>query len=83
MNNNSAEVPMERIYIKTPYITLGQLLKFSGIIQNGGETKFYLMENEITVNGVIDNRRGKKCYPGDKIIINQKIELQVERSQDA
>ena len=31
---------MLKINIKTDFITLGQLLKFSGIISNGGEAKF-------------------------------------------
>ncbi len=74
---------MQKILITSPFITLGQLLKFANIIQSGGETKFYLSENEITVNGILDNRRGKKCYPGDIIIINKKTTLQIERSYDS
>lgn len=78
MNWNSHErFLMKIIEITSPYITLGQLLKFANVIQSGGETKFYLMENTITVNGELDNRRGKKCYPGDIIIINNKIQLKI------
>ena len=74
---------MQRVYITSPYITLGQLLKFANVISSGGETKFFLMENDITYNGEPENRRGKKCYPGDKIIINNEVVLQIERRQGA
>jgi S4 domain protein YaaA len=66
---------MKTIRIKTPYITLGQLLKYADVVQSGGETKAFLAENEILVNNTIENRRGKKIHPGDKVSINKKIEL--------
>ncbi|MGD9909506.1 MAG: S4 domain-containing protein YaaA [Candidatus Izemoplasmatales bacterium] len=74
---------MQRVYITSPYITLGQLLKFANVISSGGETKFFLMENDITFNGEAENRRGKKCYPGDQIVINNEVVLQIERKQGA
>lgn len=55
---------MEKIVIKTEYITLGQFLKFAGLIDNGSEAKFFLNEETVTVNNEIDNRRGRKLYPG-------------------
>ena len=51
------------------YIKLDQFLKMSNIISTGGEAKFYLMENEVLVNGVIENRRGRKLYPGDVVLV--------------
>jgi ribosome-associated protein len=51
------------------YIKLDQFLKMSNIISTGGEAKFYLMENEVLVNGVIENRRGRKLYPGDVVVV--------------
>jgi len=74
---------MKSIKIKTPYITLGQLLKFANVIQSGGETKFFLSENEITVNGVSDNRRGRKCYPDDVVEINKELRLRIEKSHES
>jgi ribosome-associated protein YbcJ (S4-like RNA binding protein) len=58
---------MKSVEIKTPYITLGQLLKFLGIASNGGEIKVLLVDLVITVNQVRDERRGRKCYPGDVV----------------
>ena len=49
------------------YITLGVLLKIAGIIDTGGQAKFFLSENTVLVNGEEDNRRGRKLYHGDTI----------------
>ena len=49
------------------YITLNILLKITNIISTGGQAKWYLQENEVLVNGVLENRRGRKLYPGDVI----------------
>ena len=51
------------------YITLGVLLKISGIIDTGGQAKFFLSENVVLVNGEEENRRGSNLYHGDKIQI--------------
>jgi len=66
---------MKRIGITSEYITLGQLLKFAGVISNGGEAKFFLEENQILINDAADNRRGRKLYPGDRILINGKLDF--------
>ena len=60
---------MEEITIYTEFITLGQLLKIANIISSGGEAKYFLSENFALVNGDKDNRRGRKLYKGDKVII--------------
>ena len=49
------------------YITLGVLLKIAGVIDTGGQAKFFLSENTVLVNGEEDNRRGRKLYHGDKV----------------
>ena len=50
-----------------PFITLGVLLKITGLIDTGGQAKYFLMENKVLVNGMEDNRRGRKLYHGDEI----------------
>ena len=65
-----------KIELTKEYITLGQLLKIADIVSSGGEAKIALMELEITVNGELENRRGKKLYSGDVIVIEgNRIEL--------
>lgn len=51
---------MKKIKIVSESINLGQFLKFSGTISNGGEAKFFLEDNDVIVNGVVEKRRGKK-----------------------
>lgn len=60
---------MQQVKIKDEYITLGQLLKIVDLVGSGGETKLFLSEHKILVNGVKDNRRGKKLYKDDVIEI--------------
>ena len=64
---------MSKLKITTPYITLQQLLKIENVISSGGEAKYYLMEHEVFVNDELENRRGRKLYPGDIIKINNDI----------
>ena len=52
---------------KKDYITLQQFLKLNDIISTGGEAKFYLVENDVKVNGETEQRRGRKLYPGDVV----------------
>lgn len=60
---------MKEIRLKTEYITLQQLLKMENFISSGGEAKYYLMDNYVLVNGEEENRRGRKIYPNDVVII--------------
>ena len=67
---------VKKIEITTEYITLGQLLKFTGIIRSGAMAKDFILDNNITVNGEDEKRRGRKLYKSYVIIINnQKYEL--------
>lgn len=64
---------MEPIKITSEYICLGQLLKYVGIISNGAEAKIYLANKKVYVNDILDNRRGKKIYPGDVVRLEDKL----------
>ncbi len=59
--------------ISTEFITLTQFLKMENFIGSGGEAKIFLSEVKVFVNGVLENRRGKKLYPNDEIKIKDKI----------
>ncbi len=58
----------KRISILTDYITMGQFLKLADIVASGGMVKIYLAGHPVLVNGALDNRRGRKLYPGDTIV---------------
>ena len=53
------------------YITLNVLLKITGLIQTGGEAKWFLIDNDVYVNGEKENRRGRKLYRKDVIKANK------------
>jgi len=59
----------QEITLTTEFITLGQLLKLLKIVSTGGEVKSFLKSNTITVNGINENRRGRKLYKGNVIEI--------------
>lgn len=60
---------VEKIIISSEYITLGQFLKYANIVSSGGMVKAILAEYTIYVNDILEARRGKKLYPGDKVLI--------------
>lgn len=60
---------MNEIMLETEYVTLGQFLKFTDIISSGGHAKWFLQENEVFVNGELENRRGRKLRNGDVVEI--------------
>ncbi|WP_277613402.1 S4 domain-containing protein YaaA [Brevibacillus humidisoli] len=70
---------MNIVSIRTDYITLGQFLKLAGVIDTGGMAKAFLEEVPIQVNGVADNRRGRKLYPEDRVEIEGFGTYQVTR----
>lgn len=58
---------MKQIQISTEYIALGPFLKLSDCISTGGQAKFFLQDTQVLINGEVDQRRGRKLYPGDKV----------------
>lgn len=47
------------------FIKLGQALKAAGLVESGVEAKDVILDGLVSVNGEVDNRRGKKLYDGD------------------
>lgn len=58
---------MKDIEITTPFIKLGQFLKFANIAASGGDVKAYLYDGKVKVDGEVETRRGRKLYPSDKV----------------
>ncbi|MDN6625683.1 MAG: S4 domain-containing protein YaaA [Pisciglobus halotolerans] len=57
------------VMIDKEFITLGQLLKHEDIISSGGMAKWYLAEQSVRIDNELENRRGKKIYPGSIVEI--------------
>ena len=53
---------VETIKITSEYITLGQFLKFTNVISNGGEAKFFIANNKIFLNGQQIFERGRPLF---------------------
>ena len=63
------ELVKETVYIDSEFITLGQLLKHVNIISSGGMAKWYLAEHTVLLDNEVENRRGKKIFPGSIVEI--------------
>lgn len=74
-----SNVICKKIKIDTEYITLGQFLKFTNVITNGGEAKEYINFNEIIIDNELVKARGKKLYPGSKININDSLFFEISK----
>lgn len=71
------EEKYSKIKIKTEYITLGQMLKFVGVIDSGSLAKVFIFNHTIIVNGEDCKQRGKKLYPGYKISIDNQLFFEI------
>lgn len=67
----------EKIKISTEYITLGQFLKFAGVIDSGFLAKEFIMDNDCFVNYEKCIQRGKKLYPGYMVSINGNLFFEI------
>lgn len=56
---------MEVITIRDEFIKLGQAMKLAGMVDSGVEAKIVIQDGQVRVNGVVDERRGRKLYSGD------------------
>ena len=46
---------------------LDQFLKWSNIVSTGGEAKMLIKSGQVSVNGEIEKRRGRKLNTGDVV----------------
>ena len=65
----------ETVKISTEYIKLDQLLKFSGIAENGADAKDMILDGIVDVNKEVCTMRGKKIRPGDEVLVNFENEI--------
>ncbi len=72
------------VAIKTGYIKLDQLLKYTGIAETGGHAKEIVAEGACAVNGEVCTQRGRKLYPGSVVEIDEyRIEIiKEDQSED-
>ena len=56
---------MEELKLRDEFIKLGQAMKAAGIVSSGIDEKMLIQDGQVTVNGEVETRRGKKLYDGD------------------
>lgn len=71
---------MEIIQIKDEFIKLGQAMKLAGLVDEGVDAKFQIQDGNVTVNGEVDTRRGRKLYVGD-IFSFEGTDVKVEKAE--
>ena len=59
-----------KIQIRTEYIKLGDLLKFSGLAETGGEAKEMVQAGICDVDGEQCTMRGRKIRPGMSVLVH-------------
>jgi ribosome-associated protein len=50
-----------------PGTTLGRALKAAGLVGTGGEAKVLIQAGEVSVNGEVETRRGRRLQEGDVV----------------
>ena len=59
-----------------PVTTLGQALKASSLVGTGGEAKVLIQSGEVSVNGEVETRRGRKLEEGDVVEVgDERLEI--------
>ena len=51
--------------LRDDFIKLGQAMKAAGIVSSGIDAKMLIQDGQVTVNGEVETRRGRKLYDGD------------------
>ena len=57
------------IAITTAGITLGDALKWAGVVPTGGQAKRLIRDGRVAVNGIVERRRGRRLGPGDRLVV--------------
>ena len=61
---------MESIEYRGDHIRLDQLLKLADLVSGGGEAKVRIQSGEVSVNGEVETRRGRKLRAGDVVEVD-------------
>ena len=59
-----------------PGTTLGRALKAAGLVGTGGEAKVLIQAGEVSVNGEVETRRGRRLEEGDVVEVeDERLEI--------
>jgi ribosome-associated protein len=57
--------------LRGDHITLDALLKATGLASSGGAAKMLIAEGAVTVDGVVETRRGRKLRVGAEVRLGE------------
>jgi ribosome-associated protein len=66
-------MPAREIAIRGEMIRLGQLLKLADLAESGADAKLLLEDGLVTVNGEVEQRRGRQLHVGDRIAVEDEV----------
>lgn len=69
----------ETVEIRTEFITMDKLLKFSGVADTGGQAFLMVEDGVVRLNGRLVTEKRKKVHPSDVVNIDDQIELTVAK----
>jgi Uncharacterized conserved protein len=52
---------------------LDQFLKWQGWVATGGEAKLRIQAGDVSVNGAVEQRRGRQLQTGDHVQLGQEV----------
>jgi ribosome-associated protein len=59
-----------------PGTTLGRALKAASLVGTGGEAKVLIQAGEVSVNGEVETRRGRRLEEGDVVEVgDERLEI--------
>lgn len=59
---------MRSVAITRQPVELFKILKFEGLVANGGEAKLVIAAGRVSVNGEVETRKRRKIVDGDIIV---------------
>jgi len=62
--------------LTSEFIELNKLLKFEGLVYNGGEANTVITEKLVEVNGEIETRKRRKLRSGDSVMF-ENVEIKI------
>ncbi len=61
------------VEIRKEPIRLSQFLKLANVVQDGVHAKIRITEGEVSVNGELETRRGRKLFASDRVLIDNTL----------
>jgi ribosome-associated protein len=58
---------MDEVAIRDDMIRLGQFLKLADLVDSGADAKPVIQSGAVSVNGVVETRRGRQLHRGDVV----------------